>query len=173
MSGGSMLTKYNLPKFLSAMHYYLFGMDKYEDIVTWGMFATFPILLLGIVGLADVNVRGELRRTGLDLPLIFAWFSFLMILSADILFSELLLPRYRLDLYWLAAILTFTVLCLWYHVSWRKVAFSKVLCVLAVLTIWISILLFITPNDENYTYFLFNRSPQVMKDMILNTLTAS
>ena len=171
MSGGSMISRYDLPKFLSAVHYYLLGMENHEDIVTWGIFITFPILLLGFAGLADVNVRGELRRNHLELPLAFGWLSFLVILSADILFSELLVPRYRLDLYWLAAILAFIVIGLWYHVSWRKIAFSKVLCVLAIFTVWMSIILFITPHDENFTCFLFDPNPQTMREMIRNTLS--
>ena len=172
MSGGSLASKYDLQRFFAAMHYYLFGLENRDDIVTWGVFVTFPILLLGPAGLADVNVRGELRKKRLDLPLIFGWAGVAAIVCADILFSELLVPRYRLDLYWLIAILAYLVMGLWYHVSWRKIAFSKTLCVLAILTIGMSILLFITPHDDNYTFFLFNPNPQTMKEMIQSILTA-
>lgn len=172
MSRGSMLSKVPFTRILANLHYYLLGMTDHENIAAWGVFITYPVLLLGFVALGKAGVRRTLRRESLGLTVTGFYLSTALILFADVIFSELTVDRYRADVYWLLGIVTFLMLGLWYRSSRNKLLFSRILCVLAVLTVAMSVLLYITPHDDNPTFIFLGHTPAEMQQAIDNYFAA-
>lgn len=171
MSSGSMLSKFSVDRILENFAYYLFSVRDTSDIVTWGIFITFPILFLPFIGFIFPQIRASLKEHKLRLFIAFILLTAVLIPLSDVLFSELLIPRYRMDFYWVFGIFAFMMIGLWYHNSDRKVRFSKAVCVLAVLTIAMSVALFLTPHDANYTQ-AFGMTPSAMIENIRSYLTS-
>lgn len=120
------------------------------------VFINFPILLFLIIGLSRKGVRAELRRkhfalfimaAGIVLPLLITIF--------DVIYSPWILERYRMDIYWLMGMSTFMVAGFYNErlPSQAQRKFSHGMTVWALVTVLTCFLLFIVPDDRNYTQY--------------------
>ena len=122
-----------------------------------GALVNFPILIFSMIGLGREEMREELTRKhlghfvcgGVILPL--------LITVIDVLWApSLMSERYRMDIYWLMGIVCFIIIG-FYSMNLAGLSqkrFSRSVCVWALITICTCFLLFLVPNDGNYTSFV-------------------
>ncbi|MBO4739587.1 MAG: hypothetical protein J5606_08520 [Bacteroidales bacterium] len=118
-----------------------------------GIFMTFPILFLGIVGLFHKKVIKTLKEHKLLLFITFLFISNILISIIDCQYSPFLIPRYRTDILWLTAIATYIIIGHLQQNIKNKQIFNIVVYLLAIFCITMSILLFLEPHDNNFTYY--------------------
>jgi len=116
----------------------------------YGVFVTFPILLLPIYALVRKESRQFLRANGLGLVIPVGAVTMLMIVAMGILWTPYLLPRYTMDYIWLLAILLFVAVGALYQREKVNPRLTLVVGLLSVFTVIVCICLFLTPYDANY-----------------------
>ena len=72
------------------------------------------------------------------------------------------MERYRMDIYYLMAIATFISIINYYSITSKKKIFMSITIILLILTFIKTILLFMVPNDYNFTAYY----PEVLEKLI-------
>lgn len=119
------------------------------------VFFNFPILLFALYGITRKEVRNELNTKHLKLFFIGLLTVPLIITFFEVVYSPVLIERYRMDLYWLMGLATYIVIGFYYmylsEQDQRK--FSHRMAVWALYTLFTCFWLFIVPYDGNYTHY--------------------
>ena len=111
------------------------------------------------------NLRGALiknKLVGIVLALIFTP---ILTTMFQIHWTPFLLERYRLEIYWLLALMTF--LAIGFLSESRKNFFNFGVCLLSVLTIFQCVDLFLVPNDLNFTAVCPDLRTKIFKALTL------
>ena len=118
-----------------------------------GVMINFPILWFILIGLGQENVWKTMKEKKcrffvgvlLALPVI--------ITVLDTMWSPYLLERYRMDIYWLMGIAVFFIIGLYYMNLSEEGQYraSFMFFILSIITIMVSVLLFLLPHDGNFT----------------------
>ena len=137
--------------------YYLAGFSDIKRLVDFGSILTFPIVLYVLISLSRGKVRKQLRKNSFVAALIVMMGTVLLILYMDSIWSPVREDRYRLDILWLLGMITFICIGFLYMCKQEKKNYSFVVCLFAVLTVEMSILLFLWPHGFNYTYVEFGQ----------------
>lgn len=137
------------------MLYYLVGFSDIKKLSTIGTLLCFPILLYTLISLGHESVRKKLREKRFSSTLICMLIMVLIIVIVDVIYSPLLVDRYRLDYVWLLGLITFICIGFLYCGKKNQKGFSTVVCIMALITAEMSILLFLWPHDWNYTFVKF------------------
>lgn len=116
----------------------------------YGVFVTFPILLLPIYALVRKESRAYLRANGLGLVIPVGVIAMLVIVAMGVLWTPYLLPRYTMDYIWLLAILLFVAVGALYQREKVNARLTLVVSLLSVFTVIVCLCLFLTPYDANY-----------------------
>ena len=116
----------------------------------YGVFVTFPILLLPIYALARKESREFLRAHGLGLLIPVGVVAMLVIVAMGILWTPYLLTRYTMDYIWLLALLLFVAVGALYQREKVNPRLTLVIGLLSIFTVIVCICLFLTPYDANY-----------------------
>lgn len=116
----------------------------------YGVFVTFPILLLPIYALVRKESRAYLRANGLGLLIPVGVVAMLVIVAMGVLWTPYLLPRYTMDYVWLLAILLFVAVGALYQREKVNPRLTLVVGLLSVFTVLVCVCLFLTPYDANY-----------------------
>lgn len=159
----------NLIYILNGLNYMNFKFST-SNLLQNGIFITFPILFLGIAGLFHKNVRRALKEHKLLLFTIFLFISNIIISIVDCKYSPFLIPRYRTDILWLTVIATYIIIGFFQQNIKNKQIFNIVVCLLGIFCIVMSILLFLEPHDNNFTYYYELNSLYQVYRFILSTL---
>lgn len=132
-----------------------------------GAFINFPILCFSVIGLASEGVRAEIKKKSIRLFLITLFFLPLFITIIDVMWTPFLNERYRMDIYWIMGILCFLIIGFYYKnlSEYAKRKFSFGITVWAFVTICTCVLLFLVPNDSNYTMY-FPESIEKIKNIL-------
>lgn len=125
----------------------------FANPVSTGVFIAFPILLYTFFGIENDCVRNRIKKYKLSSIVVFLIVIILAIMIIDSVWCPYILPRYFMDIYWLLAISTFIIIGSYNEEKQNKKRFSFVICALSVLTIVVSIGLFLLPNDGNFTEY--------------------
>ncbi len=118
-----------------------------------GAYINFPILLFGLFGFTQINIRRRLKEKNIwGFSVVLFWLP-VLVTVVDVLWSPWLIERYRMDIYWLMGMLCF-IMAGFYHMTldapgkmrfrWGIVAWSSV-------TIVTCVLLYLVPYDYNFT----------------------
>lgn len=116
----------------------------------YGIFVTFPILFLGLIGAVRKGSRGYLIKSGLGLVIPFAVLTVLLILVITVLWTPYLLPRYTMDYLWLMGIILFLGVGALYQRENSNPRLTVIVVILSVFTVIVCIALFNVPYDANY-----------------------
>ena len=131
-----------------------------------GVLMNFPVLLL-VFGVFSSSIRTELKKKQL---LLFAYallFAALFITIIDILWSPYLIERYQMDIYFILCILSFLIICIYGALKTRNERVFDVLTYgLSYLSLGACIVLFLLPNDSNWTYCLFDSLEKVLSSLL-------
>ena len=141
-------------KALQAIAGNLFGFGGVSDTFPYisfsGAFLNFPVFFL-VLNLLDRDVLRGVRKDGLSGTLLCLAVAPLLVTALDAAWTPFLMERYRLDIYYLLSILTFTAVAAAHRDKEERGA-RRVLWaadILGVLALLGSFLLFLVPNDCN------------------------
>ena len=133
---------------------YLFGIATVDRLAeSLGVFFMFPILFYIFIGIENESVRSEIQKRktkGFVLSLIA---SILIIVMTNVVFSPLIYSRYKMDFYWLLAILAFYLIGTYYQFKKHKRRFCIFICCFALITILTCVVMFVYPYDQNFTSY--------------------
>ena len=116
----------------------------------YGIFVTFPILFLGLIGAVRKGSRSYLMKSGLGLVIPVAVITTIIIVVMSILWTPYLLPRYTMDYLWLMGIALFVGVGALYQREKVNARLTLIVAILSVFTVIVCIALFCTPYDSNY-----------------------
>lgn len=132
----------------------------FPHVTLQSFFGNFPILLFSLWALLDRELRALLKRLRLMPFYLTAMGTGLLILAADLVYSPFFLERYRTDLYWLLALVTFIAFgCLFVKRAEANASAgsmakaSSLVCLCSLLTIASAFLFFLVPFDHNFTEY--------------------
>lgn len=116
----------------------------------YGIFVSFPILFLGLVGAVRKGSRKYLFDSGLGLVIPVAVVTTVVIIAMGVLWTPYLLPRYTADYLWLMGIALFVGVGALYQREKVNSRLTLIVMILSVFTVVVCIALFCTPYDANY-----------------------
>lgn len=120
------------------------------DPIDYGIFVSFPILFLGLVGAFRKGSRSYLVKSGLGLVIPTAVVTTIVIVIMGILWTPYLLPRYTMDYLWLMGIALFVGVGALYQRERVNARLTLIVGILSVFTVIVCIALFCTPYDSNF-----------------------
>ena len=118
--------------------------------IDYGIFVTFPILFLGLVGACRKGSRGYLMNSGLGLVIPTAVVTTIVIIVMGILWTPYLLARYTMDYLWLMGVALFVGVGALYQREKVNPRLTLIVGILAVFVVVVCIALFCTPYDSNF-----------------------
>ena len=126
--------------------------DKFPYIAHNGAFINFPILLLCFAAFKPA-VYKKLKENKLNYLVITMFITLVLITAIDVLWSPYILERYRMDIYFIMAILCFIVIGFFHSTikAENQNKFSCFIMIFSLFTFITSIVLFLIPADANYT----------------------
>ena len=116
----------------------------------YGIFVSFPILFLGLIGAVRKESRSYLFQKGLGLVIPMAVVTTIVIIAMTILWTPYLLPRYTMDYLWLMGIALFVGVGAMYQREKANSRLTLIVIILAVFAVIVAIALFHIPYDANY-----------------------
>jgi len=116
----------------------------------YGIFVSFPILLLSVVGPVRKGSRGYLVKSGLGLMIPTILVTVVIIIAMGVLWTPYLLPRYTMDYIWLMGVALFLSVGALYQREQVNSRLTLIVGLLSVGAIVVSVCLFLTPYDANY-----------------------
>ena len=75
-----------------------------------GVYVNYPILLIAIIGVTSKNVRNSIKKNDFTFLILMLFLTPIVITAADVLWAPYLAERYKMDIYWLMAILCYIVI---------------------------------------------------------------
>lgn len=165
---GNFSERFSISKQIDGFLVNFFGIRS-EIIITDdkppGVFAHYVILWLPIIFVRK-KFFNALSERKLVFFAIFLLITPILITATQIHWAVFLIERYRLEIYWLLAILAFIALgCASETLKSRKFNFAA--CILALITIFQCANLFFVPNDENFAEIYPELRPTLEKILTL------
>ena len=131
---------------------YLFFVNTSGDITANGVFISFPILWYLVIGLASEDTRSLIKQKKLSFIVGALIISVLLIILVNAIGSpQYYTCRYSLDVIWLLGILAYIIIGVYYKTKNNQKGFSRMVCILSIITVLITVVLFICPHDYNFT----------------------
>ncbi len=165
----SFLNRVDIPVWISGLFENFLTFTKMTNEFPYfsygGVFVTYPLMWLIIPYFSNDSVRNKIKEKNNFLFVVFLLLVPIIITIADLIWAPGLCERYRLDLYYVVGILVFMLIGYRYTTAPNaKVSAATVNC-LAIVSSLIAILLFLGPNDANYTY-LFPEKLEEIKHVL-------
>lgn len=139
-------------KTVGNMLYYLVGCGDLKKLAGFGTLITFPIVLYIVISLCHEPVRKRLKEEKLSSTLIVMLILVPIMVYIAVAMCPFLVDRYRLDYVWLLGVATFICIGFLFKEKQNKEGFSKAICIWSLITIEMSIVLFLWPHNWNYTF---------------------
>jgi hypothetical protein len=139
--------------------------DGFPFVAISGIFLNFPILALPFMMLFNEEFRKKLKENKLHIIYLILMILPLFVTAFDLLCSPGPGERYRMDEYYILAILTFISIINYYSISSdkSKKIFTYFINIFAVITIFKCVLLFLVPSDQNFTAYYPEVLPKISK----------
>lgn len=157
-------SRLNLTQIKTWLLYNFFEIKSLNSVFPYinisGAFINFPVFVLPYILIIDKNFRENLtskKIKGLYITLMILPF---LVTIFDIIASPFLTDRYRLDIYYLLAILTFISVINFYSIYNDK-TIKRIIIVISLLIIITCILLFFVPCDSNFTDYYKSINPRI------------
>lgn len=144
-----------LISYIANIRKYLIHTGELTDLLSHGTFVSFPILFYIIIGLENSNSRHLIKKKHICLLVGIIMVAPMFILLADVIGSPDVLSRYRMDTYWIFSILAFIFISLLYETKNNKQKYSSFICYFSIVTVLVSIIMFLLPNDKNFTDYYY------------------
>lgn len=148
---GSFLSHVSLGRILEWLSYYFLTTSFSSDLLSYGVFITYPVIALSAIWIFKRNCYNCLKQSKLR-PLVLTMIITLVVIIA---FSSTSAPypvaRYRTDVFWLIAIIAFIFIGFEADAAQNKRNFSALICNLMCLSMAVSFVLFWVPFDHNFT----------------------
>lgn len=157
---GNIAERIDLMATLKGAHQFLFKHEPMSRFVDTGSFLTFPILLFTLIPWLNPRVWKLVKENKLFLLLFFLYAAVAVIIFIDVLWSPVVIARYKTDILWLLSIITYIMIGLWYQQSNNKRLFGYLMIIMSLITVMGSVLLFLYPYDNNYTIFYKDKIEQ-------------
>lgn len=158
-SYGSFFDRFNWLSALNGVLYNFMAASSFSWAFPYftynGIMINFPILWFTLIGLAPESVRKNIKEKRMSFFLLTLMVIPIVITIMDTVWSPFLTERYRMDMYWIMGVLCFFVIGFYFvHLSEKaRKRFSCVMSLFAFATACVCILLFLIPNDQNYTLY--------------------
>lgn len=149
---GDMLSRFDPSALLSVLVYYLFNLRDPSVLPSWGLFLAFPLLLVLILLVRRQN-RHVLSQSRLAPFFAFLLLSVFVIILFEGLWAPHPTPRYRMDFSWLLGLAAFITVGCVYQAGEGTTRLSRVLGVLCLLTLMMSVLMALFPQNKNFTEY--------------------
>ncbi len=152
---GSLIQRLSIIEGINGLYDNLFCFAKLSHDFPYiqfnGAFINFPILFFVFFvfykpikeKLKDMDIKGFIYSI-LLVPII--------VTMLDVIYSPWLLERYRMDIYFIMGILCFAAIGFLYQVVQNKRRYLMIVSVMAIYTVFCCFMLFLIPDDWNYTY---------------------
>ena len=146
-----MVSRIDIKAIWNGIRYFLIGSYGPRGPLSLGAFVTFPILLFIFFGLLNNETRERIASSELNLLSVMLPVTIIMIMSIDVLWTPVLIPRSRLDIYWLLGILDYIIIGFFHHTRRNKARFCFIISTMSIFTIFVCFVLYLYPNDGNFT----------------------
>lgn len=150
-SYGDMLSRFSPSALLHCLYYYLLNVSNPDILPSLGLLISFPLLPAAFLLLAAKKNRSMLRETKLTAFFFSVLASILVIILFESLWAPHPTPRYRMDFAWLlglAALIAVGCAC---QASENPQKLSRMLGTLCLITLVLSVLLALYPQNKNFT----------------------
>lgn len=153
-SYGDMLSRFSPAALLHCLYYYLLNISNPDILPSLGLLVSFPLLPAAFLLLAAKKNQSLLRETKLA-PLFFSVIiSVFVIILFESLWAPHPTPRYRMDFAWLLGLAAFIAIGCACQAGENPQRLSRVLGTLCLITLVLSVLLALYPQNKNFTdYF--------------------
>lgn len=150
-SYGSLLSHLSIKNTLSWILYYLLTNSFSNDLLSYGVFITYPVVALSCIWIFKRSCFDSLKRSKLKPFVVVIIISILIIIAFSSACAPYPIPRYRTDIFWLIAILSFMFIGFETHCAENKSNCSSRFSFLMCLSMVASVILFFVPHDQNFT----------------------
>ena len=149
-----MLSRIDPSAIVHCLGYYLFSVGNASILPSLGLFIAFPLLLASYALLIAKRNRRALQEANLAPFFAFALASVLVIIVFEALWAPHPTPRYRMDFAWLLGLAAFIAIGCACQANENPQRLSRVLGTLCLVTLVLSVLLALYPQNKNFTdYF--------------------
>jgi len=131
-----------------------------------GLLVTYPLMGLTVPLCFHDSLRKELKKDRSALFTFFLIGSVIFITLIDVYWSPGLCERYRLDEYFVLGIFVFMLIGYRFKTLEKNTWFSTFVCVLAVVSMLMAFLLFLQPNDANFTAMYPEKATEIMRILL-------
>ncbi len=160
---GNILSRVDLKTILFSIFYYFIRIPAKINLLEFGMFLTYPVFIFLAIRMLHKKCLDKISAKKMAPLIIIMILSVLIIIVADSVFSPWPLTRYRMDFYWLVAVISFIFIGFVCETSSKKKVMSSLLALLLFLAIVMSVVLFVTPYDLNFTEYYAPQSTDIIK----------
>ena len=145
---------------IKGVYQMLFKPEPASEFVNTGSFITFPVLCFTLIPWLNKKVWKTVKEEKLFLFLFFLYLAVAMIIFIDVLWSPVIIARYKMDIVWLMSIIDYLMIGIMYKNIKNKAAFSYFIMIISMLTIIASFILFLYPYDNNFTIYYADQIEQ-------------
>ena len=150
---GDMLSRFNPAAIVRGAYYYLLNLNTPHILPSLGLLISFPLLPAAFVLTAGRENRAILRQRKLTAFTVFLLLSVLVIIVFELLWAPHPTPRYRMDFAWLLGLCAFILAGCAAESSKSPLKFSRTIGALCIVTLVISVLLALYPQNKNFTEY--------------------
>ena len=115
-----------------------------------GVYFNFSILFVVFAVLFSEKTLEAIRKCDIFPVLLAAYVAPIIITISWVIWSPIILERYKMDIYWLLGILSFIIIGFFYKNSRNQRMVTALFGIWAYTEMIKSVLLFLVPNDENF-----------------------
>ena len=109
------------------------------------------MLLYIIVGIVNSRTRKQIKAQNAHILLGVMLSVPILIIITDVLWTPFLMPRSRMDVYWILGVLDYIIIGFYCQGKRKKAWLCFRISLLSIATIFVCVLLYLYPNDKNFT----------------------
>ena len=149
-SYGSLLSHISIKSILPWILYYLLTNSFSNDLLSYGVLITYPVVALSCIMIFKRSCFTDLKRSELKPFVVVIILTILIIIAFSSACAPYPIPRYRTDIFWLVAILSFVFIGFETHSAENKSNCSSLFSFLMCLSMVASVIMFFVPYDHNF-----------------------
>lgn len=150
---GNMFAQFSPSALAHCLYYYLLNLSSPTILPSLGLLISFPLLLAGLALLFVKKNRQMLQAEKLTPLFACVLLSVFVIILFESLWAPHPTPRYRMDFSWLLGLASFIMIGCSCEASEDTANLSRALGTLCLITLMVSVLLALYPQNKNFTEY--------------------